>query len=91
MSTAAVYYASSSNAIKACGSIIRVEPKVFDDIVSKQDNPIVVRTEGGGMSRNYKYLTTYRGLTFHCKSKIELVLPRKVELIDARRMSIPDL
>ena len=88
---AAAYAATVANAIKACGTIVRVEPREFLEILFLQENPLVVRTVGGLLSTSYKYLTSYRGLAFYCKSPDELNLPATAELINAKKMSIPDL
>jgi len=87
----AAYIAAVANAIKACGTVVRVDPTEFGKILSLQECPLVVRTVGGIFSTSYKYLTSYRGLAFHCKSPTELRLPQEAELINASKMSIPDL
>jgi hypothetical protein len=46
---------------------------------------------GGWFTPSYRYLTPYRGLTFHCKSPTPVELPATVERIDADRISVPDL
>ena len=87
----AAYVATVANAIKACGTIVRVEPSEFLRILSLQDDPLVVTTVGGVFRTTYKYLTSYRGLAFYCKSPTELRLPARSERISANKMSIPDL
>jgi hypothetical protein len=87
----AVIVATIANAIKACGTLVRVEPHEFIKIIEKEEQPLIVRTSAGLFSQSIKYLTSYKGLAFHCKSKIELNLPAKAELINAKRFSIPDL
>ena len=89
-STAAIV-ATIANAIKACGTLVRVEPQEFLKIVIKQDQPLIVRTSPGLFSNSTKYLTSYKGLAFHCKSQTELNLPHKAELINAKKFSIPDI
>jgi len=85
------YIAAVANAIKACGTVVRVDPSEFERILSLQEKPLVVKTVGGLFLTSYKYLTSYRGLAFHCKSPAELRLPQGAELIIANKMSIPDL
>jgi hypothetical protein len=75
------YIAAVANAIKVCGTIVRVDPEEFSRTLSFQENPLVVKTVGGLFSTSYKYLTSYRGLAFHCKSPRELRLPKEAELI----------
>ncbi len=85
------YYAAVVNAVKACGTLVRVEPEEFLKILGFQENPLVVRSVGGLFAVSFKYLTTYRGLAFHCKSQTELRLPAEAELINATKFSMPDL
>lgn len=82
--------AAIANAIKASGAIIRVEPDEFQKILSRVDEPLVVRAEGGWRTKNYQYLTAYKGLIFHTKSPSELSLPSRVEMISANKIWIPD-
>jgi hypothetical protein len=87
----AVIVATIANAIKACGTLVRVEPQEFLKIIGKQEQPLIVRTPPGVFSKSIKYLTSYKGLAFHCKSEMELNLPQKAELINAKKFSIPDM
>jgi hypothetical protein len=92
-SSAAVAAASAAiaTAVKACGTIVRVEPDEFLRILSFQQNPLIVRAKGGFLSNSYRYLTSYKGLAFFCRSRTELNLPGESQRIDANKMSIPDL
>lgn len=85
------YVATVANAIKACGTVVRVEPNEFLTIVARQENPLVVRAKSKFISTSYRYLTSYKGLAFHCKSSTELLLPSNAEFINAKKISIPDL
>jgi hypothetical protein len=90
---AAVFAAAhaTANAVKACGTIVHVQPDEFLKILSFQDNPLIVRASGGLLSRSFRYLTSYKGLAFFCKSGSELILPGQSQLILAKKISIPDL
>ena len=44
---------------------------------------------GGFFSRNYQYLTSYKGLAFFAKSPDPLELPAAVEVVQARKIWIP--
>ena len=90
-SSSAGHAAAVANAVKACGSVVKVEPSEFLKILSFQENPLVVQNVGGFFSTSYRYLTSYRGLAFHCKSPKELRLPDETELINADKMSMPEL
>jgi hypothetical protein len=80
-----------ANAIKASGSIVRVEPSAFLELIGRADAPLVVVAEGGVFSKHYRYLTSYKGLAFFTKSGAPLVLPRKCETMRAEKIWIPDL
>jgi len=82
--------AAVSNAIKASGAIVRVEPEDFLDILAKNPNPIVVQSPAGIFARR-KYLTSYKGLFFCAKSRESLMIPPHVEIVNARRIYIPEL
>lgn len=88
---AAAAVAAAGNAIKACGTIVRIDPDEFLRILALQPNPLVVKSVGGFFSTSYKYLTSYKGLAFYCKSPRELRLPKDTELVIASKMSIPDI
>ena len=79
------------NAIKACGIVITVGPLEFCRILSRTDNPLIVFSKGGLLSKHYKYLTSYRGLAFYCRTPTSLEIPADAELIAANMISIPDL
>ena len=79
-----------AQALKASGVIVRVEPIDFMTVLGRSQNPLVVSARGGVFSANYQYLTSYKGLAFFTKSKEVLQLPGSVELIEARKIWIPD-
>ena len=88
---AAAHRARVANAIKACGAIVSVAPFEFVKILARMEAPLIVGATGGLFSTHYKYLTTYRGLTFYCKSSTPLDVPSGAEIIDANKIVIPDL
>lgn len=83
--------AAVANAVKASGAVVRVKPEDFQKILARQDEPLIVRAEGGFFGPAYKYLTSYRGLAFFCKSSEEMRLPARSQLILAEKMSMPEL
>jgi ABC-type hemin transport system substrate-binding protein len=87
---AAAAEAARAKAIKASGTIVRVEPSQFEAILAKQPDLLVVTAEGGVFSTNYQYLTSYKGLAFFCKSDAPLKLPETIEVIAAEKIWIPD-
>ncbi len=87
---AAAAYAEMVNATKASGAIVKVEPNVFEQLANKTAEPLIVYSEGGFFSRNYKYLMNYKGLFFFTKSPSQLALPAQTELIRAKKIWVPD-
>jgi len=87
---AAAAAAAKAKAIKAFGTIVKVEPKEFERILTKQPGLLVVTAQGGIFTTNYQYLTSYKGLAFFCKSPEALSLPDGVEVIAAQNIWIPD-
>ncbi len=80
-----------ANAIKASGSVVKVEPDEFRKILDKIDSPLVVESVGGFFSVSYKYLTSYKGLAFYCKSPVQVEFDKNVEIITAKKIVFPDL
>jgi hypothetical protein len=78
------------NAVKASGTLVRVEPEAFAMILSKVRDALVVHAEGGLFSTNYQYLTSYKGLTFFTKSPQPLSLPGGCEVVVAKKIWMPD-
>ncbi len=81
--------AAIANAIKASGAIIRVEPRDMQTILSKQKSPLIVVATGGLFSKNYQYLSNYKGLTFFTKSGTPLNLPGDADVVAAKTIWIP--
>ncbi len=78
-----------AQAIKASGAIVRVEPHDFEEILRRSERPLVVSAQGGFISKNYQYLTGYKGLAFYTKSPTPLILPGAAEIVSARKIWIP--
>ena len=82
--------AAINEALKAIGPIICVGPQEFLHILQKAEDPLVVHSPSGFLAK-YKYLTSYKGLTFFTKSKEPLLIPASVETITARKIAIPQI
>lgn len=78
-----------AQAIKASGAIVRVEPHDFEEILRRSERPLVVSAQGGFISKNYQYLTGYKGLAFYTKSPTPLILPGAAEIVSAKKIWIP--
>lgn len=86
----AAHAARNWRAIRASGAIIRVAPAEFVELLRRGEEPLVVVARGGFLRRGFRYLTSYKGLTFHTRSDAELVLPRGCEVVLADRIWIPE-
>ena len=87
--SAAAVAAAIAKAIKASGAIVKVEAQDFETIVNKTREPLVVVAEGGLFTKNYQYLTSYKGLFFFCKSSSPVQLPSAVEVVRSKNIWIP--
>ena len=78
-----------AQAIKASGTIVKVEPKEFESILARQSGLLVVTAQGGLFTASYQYLTSYKGLAFFCKSPTALNLPSGHEVVIAQKIWMP--
>lgn len=86
---AAAVAAQITQAIRASGIIVRVEPRDFLSVLQKQKGPLVVQAIGKFSRTKFQYLTSYKGLAFFTKSKDPISLPRGTELVSAGKIWIP--
>jgi hypothetical protein len=86
---AAAAAAAIARAIKASGVLVRVDPEDFNKILRKSEKPLVITATGGFMSKNYQYLTSYKGFAFFTKSAQPLMLSPTTEVIAANKIWIP--
>ncbi len=86
---AAAAAAAIAQAIKASGAIVKMEPKEFQKLLSKADEPAVVMAHNGWPTKKYHYLVSYKGLFFYTKSVEALMLPSGTDLITAEKIWIP--
>jgi hypothetical protein len=88
-SAGAAAAAAVAQAIRASGAIVRVESADFLQILSRQQEPLVVQASGGFFSTSYQYLSSYKGLAFYTKSSFPLTLPNGCEVVQAKSIWIP--
>lgn len=88
-SAGATAAAAIAQAIKASGVLVKVEPEDFSTIISKSESPLIVMAEGGVFTKNFQYLTSYKGLAFYTKTSQQIQFPNKTELIYAQKIWIP--
>jgi len=81
--------AAMAQATKASGAIVNMEVDQFEAILARAERPLVVVASGGFLSRSFHYLMPYKGLVFHTKSKTELMLPPRSEVVLAKTIWIP--
>jgi hypothetical protein len=81
--------AAAMQAIKASGAIVRLEPQAFLRVVTRQEEPLVIRARGGFLEARWQYLTSFRGFVFFTKSPEPLPLPGRAELLEARKIWVP--
>ena len=86
---AAAAAAAVAQAIKASGTIVKVEPKEFERILARQSGLLVVTAQGGLFSTKHQYLTSYKGLAFFSESSIPLDMPSGHEVVVAEKIWIP--
>lgn len=89
MSAAAGAAVAIANAIKASGVVVRVEPEDFVRILGKVEQPLVIYAEGGIFSKNYQYLTSYKGFAFFAKSAQPIQFATGIEIVRAGKIWIP--
>jgi len=86
---AAVIAVMIANAVKASGTVVRIEPEEFLKILKKVEAPLVIYAKGGMISTNYQYLVSYKGFAFYCKADDPIELPKKAEVVVADKIWIP--
>ena len=86
---AAAAAAAVAQAIKASGTIVKVEPKEFENILARQSGLLVVTAQGGLFSTKHQYLTSYKGLAFFSESSTPLDMPSGHEVVVAEKIWIP--
>jgi hypothetical protein len=87
----AAHAAAMANAIKASGVVVRMEAVEWLGILKRIEAPLVVVGRGGVFRKHFQYLTSHRGLAFFTTSPTELVLPGRVDVVAAGKISIPDI
>jgi hypothetical protein len=86
---AATTHAAAMNAIRAFGTIVTVSPEDLIEIVERQDEPLVVTATAGFFKTEYRYLVSYKGLTFFARTSEALELPDRAEVVRAGSIYLP--
>jgi hypothetical protein len=82
--------AAHANAIKACGTLVKVSPKDFLRVLALDNDALVVHATGGVFTTVHRYLTSVRGLAFHCRSAEPIDIPTDRILVEAKAISMQD-
>src|SRR6266404_620404 len=82
--------AVGGDAAQSMSVVVNTDPAVFLAILAKTKGALVVMSEDGIFRTKYRYLTSYKGLTFHAKSAEPLQLPAGVETLTADSVSITE-
>jgi len=69
--------------------MVRLEAVEFEKLLNRNLESLVVHAPGGFLRGGHHYLTSYKGLTFHTRSKEMLTLPSTCEVIEAKRIWSP--
>jgi hypothetical protein len=89
MAASAAAAAAIAMAIKASGVLISVDPENFQTILNKAEKPLVICATRGVFTKNFQYLTSYKGFAFFTKSRSPLDLSLKVEVVQANKIWVP--
>jgi hypothetical protein len=89
MGGAAGAAAAIAQAIKASGTLVRVDPDHFLRLLNKLEEALVITARGGLFQPRWQYLMPYKGLAFYTGSSEPLPLPGRAEVIEARKIWIP--
>lgn len=78
-------------AAASAGAMVRLEPADFLRLVDQSENPVVVYANFRLIFTvwSHHYVMPYKGLTVVTRSAQPLLLPKAVELIQAKSMWLP--
>lgn len=86
---AAAAAAAIANAVKASGVVVKVGARDFARLLERQEAPLVVHSHEGFLGKKHRYLSSYKGLAFHCVSEERVDLPAGTEVVEAAKIWIP--
>lgn len=91
MSSSTVVVQAIANAIKSSGVVVEVEREDFLTILRQSEKPLIVHASSKILRTTHRYLTSYKGLAFYTKVSEPLDFLMSVELVEAKKIVVPDL
>jgi hypothetical protein len=86
---AAAAAAAAAKAIKASGTIVKVEPDEFRKLLGYNVQGLVVHAMGGVIFQAHRYLMGYKGLAFYTSAREPIPLPATCQIVEAEKIWIP--
>ncbi len=82
-------HTNTQQILKMNGVFARISPEDFQNLMSRNEGLMIVTSKAGLFRNQYQYLTSYKGLIFHCKCSEMLSIPSKHESVHAESVSLP--
>lgn len=73
--------------VRSVGPRVRVDDNVFQTLLSRSAEPLVLHQGSGGLIRRHLYRTVYKGVTFACLTRQALTLPSQAEVVEVKGIS----
>lgn len=74
---------------QAVGPIVFLDAAGFLDVVQKQNDLIVITADPTALLRKYRYITSYKGITFFTQTKEKITLPSNAYVISVEHLHMP--
>ena len=88
---AAAIGALIAQAKRAIGAIVELKPDDFQKIMNDKERPLIVVSRGGFIKKYYQYLAGSNGLVFYARSVDTMQFKGGTRVIEARKITIPEL
>ncbi len=80
-----------AQAKRAIEAIVELKPDDFKKIINDEERPLIVVSRGGFIKKYYQYLAGCNGLVFYARSVDTLQFKGGTKVIQAKKITIPDL
>lgn len=74
---------------KMNGVFVKLQPEDFQNLLNRNEGLAVVTSSVSFFGTTFTYVTSYKGLVFYCKSKQQLSVASRHEIIRAQSVSLP--